>query len=103
MIPVVFAQQAPGSSTGSLIFLVVMVAVFWFFIIRPQRNRAKQQQALAASLEIGDQVQTVGGIQGTVARIEGDDVILVVEEGQLRITRRAIASRSGDTAPTTEA
>lgn len=98
MIPVVFAQEAGGSGVSSLIFLVVMVAVFWLFIIRPQRTRARKQQELASSLQIGDEIQTIGGIKGRVVSVEGDDLIIDVEQGRLRITRRAVASRAGDTA-----
>ncbi len=94
MPAVVLAQEAAGQS--SLIFLVVMVAVFWLFIIRPQRTRSKRQQELVASLQVGDQVQTVGGIKGRVTSLDGDDVIIDIEQGRVRVTRRAIASRVGE-------
>lgn len=91
---VVLAQEAAG--TSSLIFLVVMVAVFWLFIIRPQRTRSKRQQELAASLQVGDQVQTVGGLKGRVTSVDEDDVVIELEQGRVRVTRRAIASRAGE-------
>ncbi len=94
MIPVVLAQDATGG-TGSLILLVLMVAIFWFLIIRPQRTRAKKQQQLAASLQIGDEIQTIGGIKGRVSRLDEDDVVLDVEQGQIRMSRRSVASRLG--------
>lgn len=95
MLPVVLAQQTTGSGTGSLIFLALMAAVFWFLIIRPQRKRVKDQQALASSLRLGDEVQSIGGIKGTVVSLSDDDVVLTVEEGRIRVSRRAIASRIG--------
>lgn len=98
MIPVVLAQEASGGGVSTLILLVLMVAVFWFLIIRPQRNRAKKQQELASSLQLGDEIQTIGGIKGRVARLDQDDVVLEVEEGRIRVTRRAVASRAGETA-----
>ena len=55
-------------------------------MIRPQRNRVRQQHAVASQLEIGDQIRTVGGIFGVVIGLEPDSVILGVEEG--RIPRR---------------
>ncbi|MFO7293854.1 MAG: preprotein translocase subunit YajC [Actinomycetes bacterium] len=95
-MPFVFAQEAPaGSGTSSLIFLVLMVAVFYFLIIRPQRNRMKKQQELAESLQLGDEVQTIGGIKGKVKRLDGDDVVLQIEQGELRVSRRAVANRLG--------
>lgn len=97
MIPFLLAAEetTPGSGYGSLIFLLLMVVVFWFLIIRPQRTRMRKQQELASSLQLGDEIQTIGGIKGRVTRLDGDDVIVEVEQGMLRISRRAIASRAG--------
>ena len=72
-----------------------MVAVFYFLIIRPQRTRMKKQQELSSSLQIGDEIQTIGGIKGRVRRLEEDDVILEVEQGEIRMSRKAIANRLG--------
>lgn len=96
MTLLVIAQQATGAGAGSLIFLVLMVAVFWFLIIRPQRNRQKKQRQLAESVQVGDDVTTIGGLKGRVTRIDGDDVVLDIEQGRIRVSRRAISSR-GDT------
>lgn len=96
MISFVLAQEAGGSALPSLIFLALMIGVFYFLIIRPQRKRAKQQQELAKSLEIGHEVRTVGGIHGRVVSLAEDSVVLRVEEGQIRVSRRAIGSRLGD-------
>jgi preprotein translocase subunit YajC len=95
VLPVVLAQESATGGYGSLIFLALMAAVFWFLIIRPQRNRVRQQQELSSSLQLGDEIQTIGGIKGRVRRLDGDDVVLDVEQGQLRISRRAVASRVG--------
>ena len=62
-------------------------------IVRPQRTRVKKQQELSDSLEIGDQVQTVGGIFGSVRRIDEDGVVLEVENGSLKFSKRAIATK----------
>lgn len=95
MIPVVLAQEGTGGGASSLILLVVMVAIFWFLIIRPQRTRARKQQELASSLQVGDEIQTIGGIKGRVARLDEEDVVLDVEQGQIRMSRRSVASRLG--------
>ena len=55
----------------------------------------KKQQELAESLQLGDEVQTIGGIKGKVKRLDGDDVVLQIEQGELRVSRRAIANRLG--------
>lgn len=99
-MPIVFAQESTG--TGSLIFLLLMVAVFYFLIIRPQRNRAKKQQELASSLQLGDEIQTIGGIKGRVKRLDEDDVVLELEQGEIRMSRKSVASRLGPERETTE-
>ena len=80
----------------TLIFLGLMIAVFYFFIIRPQRNRQKAQQALSESLAVGDEIRTIGGIHGRVLTVDEDSVLLQVEQGQIRVARRAIGSKAGD-------
>lgn len=96
MESVVLAQEATGSALPSLIFLGLMIGVFYFLIIRPQRKRARQQEELSQSLQIGHEVRTVGGIHGKVVRLDEESVVLRVEEGQIRVSRRAIGSRLGD-------
>lgn len=96
LFQVVLGQESSGASPlPSLIFLGLMVAVFWLFIIRPQRQRAKKQQALSSSLSVGQQVRTIGGIQGVVVSVDENDVVLRIEEGKIRVTRRAIGSLIG--------
>ncbi|MGD2060365.1 MAG: preprotein translocase subunit YajC [Acidimicrobiia bacterium] len=95
---VVFAQEGTGSALPSLLFLALMVGVFYFLIIRPQRKRSQQQKQLAESLEIGAEVRTIGGIHGVVTSITDDSVVLKVEDGQIRVAKRAIGARVGDDA-----
>jgi preprotein translocase subunit YajC len=90
------AQEAAATSPlPSFIFLGLMVAVFWLFIIRPQRQRAKKQQELSESIEVGQKVTTIGGIHGTVTSVDETTVVLRVEEGKIRVSRRAIGSTVG--------
>lgn len=95
---VLAVEEAPasGGGTTTLIFLGLMIAVFYFFIIRPQRQRQKAQQELSASLEIGDDVRTIGGIHGRILTIDEDSVLLEVEQGQIRVARRAVGAKGGD-------
>jgi len=95
---VIFLQTDTGAASGysSLIFLALLVAMFYFLLIRPQRTRAKRQAEMASSLQIGDQVQTVGGVYGIVDSMDDASVVLRLEDGKMRITRRAIASKTSD-------
>ena len=96
MNSVVFAQEGTGSALPSLLFLALMVGVFYFLIIRPQRRRSQAQKDLAASLQIGDEVRTIGGIHGTVVSMTEDSVVLRVEDGQIRFSKKAVGNRVGD-------
>lgn len=84
---------AANNSMSSFVFLGVMVVVFYFLILRPQRARMKKQQQVTASLGIGDTVQTIGGVQGVIRALDDDSVVLEVEQGKIRFTRRAIANK----------
>lgn len=96
MTSVVLAQEGGGSALPSLLFLALMVGVFYFLIIRPQRKRSQAQKDLAASLQIGDEVRTIGGVHGTVVSMTEDSVVLKVEDGQIRFSKRAVGNRVGD-------
>jgi preprotein translocase subunit YajC len=92
----VFAQEATGSALPSILFLALMVGVFYFLIIRPQRKRTQKQKEMAEALEIGTEVRTIGGIHGVVVSMDDESVVLKVEDGQLRISKRAIGTTVGD-------
>ena len=98
MIPVLLAQEGStgGGGFASLIFLALMIGVFYLLIIRPQRKRAAAQKELAGSLEVGHEIRTIGGIHGTVVTMDDESVVIKVEDGQLRISKRAIGARVGD-------
>ncbi|NMB30787.1 MAG: preprotein translocase subunit YajC [Clostridiales bacterium] len=71
-----------------------MVAVFYFFLIRPQKKREKQTQQMQNSLQVGDEIVTTGGIVGIVVSIKEDTVVLETanDRSKIRIKRWAIAS-----------
>jgi len=78
---------------GYLIIIVVLFAVMWLFLVRPQRRRQVEQARMQGTLEPGDEVLTAGGIHGTVARLEEDIVhVEVAPNTVIRVDRRAIAS-----------
>jgi preprotein translocase subunit YajC len=89
-----YAQDATGGSgLGALLPLLVFGAAIYFLIMRPQRARARKQQEIATSLEIGDQVQTIAGVFGVIVSIDEEAVVLGIEEGRMRVAKRAIAQR----------
>lgn len=80
----------PGVDGGSqmvstVIMLVVMVAVFYFMLIRPENKRKKEAEDLRSSLKVGDQVTTIGGIVGKVVSVKDDKFVLETGADQVRI------------------
>jgi preprotein translocase subunit YajC len=78
----------------SLIFLGLLIAIFYFMLIRPQRRRVQAHKQLIESVEVGDEVVTIGGAHGVVKAIEDEEIRLEVAPGtEIRFIRSAIARR----------
>ena len=78
----------------NLIFLALLVGIFYFMLIRPQKRRVEQHKTLVESISDGDEVVTIGGIYGTVVRIGDDEMELEVSPGtRVRFVKSAIARR----------
>lgn len=84
-----------GSASGSISYLILMFALIglmYFMMIRPQKKRQKEEQEMRSSLEIGDEIITIGGIVGRVVTIREED--LIIETGadrtKMKIQRWAV-------------
>ena len=76
-----------------LIIMVLMLGVMYVLMIRPQRQRQAQQQAMIDGASVGDDVLTTGGIYGTISQAEGDDIVVEIANGvTVHMTRRGIAA-----------
>ena len=83
-----------GSIWPMIIFLVVIFALFYFVMIRPQRRRQKEHETLVQELQKGDRVMTAGGIYGTIESLSEDSVVIKVESGAtLRVARGSVVVR----------
>jgi preprotein translocase subunit YajC len=91
------AQSGSGSSAGALGFLlplVLMGGIFYFLLVRPQQRQRRRQSELLSGLEVGDEVQTIGGMFGTIQEIDDESVTLEVSPGvEIRFVRGAIARK----------
>lgn len=61
-----------GGTVGMILYFAVIIAVFYFLMIRPQKKRDKQTRDMIDAIKVGDDILTIGGIRGTVARIKDD-------------------------------
>lgn len=80
------APAAQSFDYSSLILLLFFIVVFYFFVIRPQKKRQAQQQDFLKNLKKGDSVVTIGGLCGKIAEVEGDKVILEVDDHGRKLT-----------------
>ena len=63
------------------LFPLILVAAFYFLLLRPQQQRVRSHNALVAAVEVGDEIVTAGGLVGTVKRVDERDVQLEIAPG----------------------
>ena len=84
--------EGEASIWTMLIPLVLIVAIFYFLMIRPQRKRQKEHQQLVEELKRGDRVVTAGGIYGVIESTSEDSIVIKVESGTtIRVARNSVA------------
>ena len=100
MLGTAFAQAAGGAPDAPSVLdqmihmfslLAIFVAIVYFMIIRPQKKKQKETEAMLASIKKGDRVLTSGGLYGTVVGTKDDLVVLkVADEVKMEFTRQSI-------------
>ena len=85
-----------GDLWGTIIMVVVLVAVFYFFMIRPQKKQEKKDAEMRNSLQVGDEVTTIGGIIGKVVSIKDGTFVLETTKAKTKIRFLVGAIRSVD-------
>jgi preprotein translocase subunit YajC len=91
-----FLGPPPGQGgTGALVVVFVqiaaLIAIFWFLLIRPQRQQQKQHEALLQGLKKGDEVVTAGGVVGRIVHIKEDRLTIESGEARLIVERERVA------------
>ncbi|MDY4608647.1 MAG: preprotein translocase subunit YajC [Eubacterium sp.] len=86
------AASGKNGTTSYIILMVVLLAVMYFMMIRPQKKRQKEEQEMRSSLEIGDEIITIGGIVGKVVTIREEDIVIETgaDRTKMKIQRWAI-------------
>lgn len=92
--------QASGAGAGGMdailinfVPIILMVAVFWFFLIRPQQKRAKEHAAMLSAITRGDTIVTTGGMVGKVTRaVDNEDLEVEIAQGvKVKVVRGMIS------------
>ncbi len=74
--------------------LIIIFAIFYFILIRPQQQRQKKHKDMLDSLKVGDKVITIGGIYGIIREIKGDVLTLEISKDiKINTTKSAIGSK----------
>ena len=95
LISPAFAQDAggaPGSGLEMFLPFVLIIVIFYFLLWRPQQKKMKMHREMLGGLKRGDRVLTGGGIYGRIARVEGDDELIVeiAPEVRVRVARGTV-------------
>ena len=94
-----FLTDVAGAGMGStVIMLVLMVAVFYFMLIRPENKRKKEAEQMRSSVKKGDKVTTIGGIVGTVVDVKENNIVIETSADQVRIEIAKWALSTNETA-----
>ena len=101
MVDIVYASSGTAASGGmgsTLIMIVLMIAIFYFMLIRPENKRKKEAEEMRSAVKTGDRITTIGGIMGTVVHVKEDRVVMETGADQVRIEIAKWAISSNDTA-----
>ena len=92
------ATGAAGGSTSMIIMMVGMFALMYFMMIRPQKKRQKEEQEMRNSVELGDDITTIGGIVGKVVAVKEDSLTIETSADRNRLTIKRWAVQANNTA-----
>lgn len=85
-----------NSQISLIIMMVLMFAVMYFVMIRPQKKKQKEEQQMRDSIEVGDEITTIGGIVGRVVTVKEDSLIIETgaDRNKMKITRWAVSTNN---------
>ena len=88
-----------GNGLTTIIMFVVLIAVFYLFLIRPESKKKKKLQEMRNSLSVGDTITTIGGIVGKIVNVNGELITFETGEDRVRlqVTKWAISSIGKET------
>ena len=89
------ATNTGGSWIYTILMILVIIAVFYFFMIRPESKKRKAADNMRSNLKVGDEITTIGGIVGTVCAVKNDTIVIETGADRVRIefTKWAISSK----------
>ena len=99
-MPLFYTDAATGAvGMGSMLIpLVIMIAVMYFLMIRPENKRKKQAEEMRNSLKKGDQITTIGGIIGKIVQVTDETIIIETSDDRVRmeLTKWAVSTNNSN-------
>ena len=88
-----------GEILGTLVPFILMVAIFYFLLIRPQRKRDKAERDMRNSIQVGDEISTIGGFIGKVVRMKDETLVIETSADRTKLKLYRWAIRGKEAAP----
>lgn len=107
MTDIIFRLQENAAGTGGLfsggnysmiIVMVVLLVVMYFIMIRPQKKKQQEEQKLRDSVQIGDEITTIGGINGRIVTVKDDSIVIETSSDRTKIKFMRWAIQTNNTA-----
>lgn len=99
MFAILLQGTTSSGAWSQIVLMAAIIGIFYFFMIRPQQKKAKDQKKFVDEVKKGDLVVTIGGAHGRVAEIEGDTFILEFERGaRIRFSKSSVSMEATRTA-----
>ena len=85
-----------ADSMSMIVMILVMIAVFYFFLIRPENKKKKAMNDMRSSLKVGDNITTIGGVIGDIVQVKDDTLVIEVGADKVRIefTKWAVSTNN---------
>lgn len=88
-----------GAIIANLLPIVLMVAIFYFLLIRPQRKRDKEEREMRNSIQVGDEISTIGGFIGKVVSMKDETLVIETSADRTKLKLYRWAIRGKEAAP----
>ena len=93
-----FLSAGLMEGASPIIMMVLMIAVFYFMLIRPENKRKKEAEQMRSAVKKGDKITTIGGIVGTVVDVKENNIVIETSADQVRIELAKWALSTNETA-----
>lgn len=94
----------PAETLSTILMFAVMIAIFYFLLIRPESKRKKAVAKMRSELAVGDEITTIGGILGTICAVKEDSIVIETGADRVRIefAKWAISTKGAQTTEATK-